>query len=410
MIPITKPYFNKQEINSVSNTIRSGWVTQGPKVDEFEKKFSNFVGAKYACAVSSCTTALHLSLLSLGVKPGEVVITVSHSFIATANTIRYCLCEPIFIDIDPKTYNIDVNLLEKCLSQDCYFKNGQLFYKKIERLIKKNSPLALLKKVTGRIAGILIVHQMGFPCNMTNIIKLAKKYKLPVLEDAACAIASEISFDNGKTFEKIGKPHGDIACFSFHPRKLLTTGDGGMVTTNNKSYFQKIKLLRQHYMNVSDTIRHNSKKVIFESYPDIGYNYRMTDIQAAIGIEQLKKIDKIVKRRRQLAGFYHNLLKNIPGIETITIDKNIKPNWQSYPIRIKGVNQQKFMQYLLNNNISTKRGIMNAHQEYPYSSIVWSLPESETATKSTVLLPLYYGLTFKDIKYVVDKISNFKKR
>lgn len=412
MIPITKPYFTNKEIETVSQTLLSGWVTQGPKVAEFETRFASYVGARFACAVSSCTTALHLSLLALGVKPGETVITVSHSFIATANSVRYCLSEPVFIDIDPQTFNINVSLLEKCLLQDCFTKNGQLFYKKMNSLITNQSPISILKKVTGRVGAILIVHQMGFPANLQPILTLAKKFRIPVIEDAACAIGSEISLNGGESFDKIGKPHGDIACFSFHPRKLLTTGDGGMMTTNNKNYYKKLKLLRQHYMDIPDTKRHDSKKVIFEQYNKLGYNYRLTDIQAAIGIEQLKKVDKIVKKRRELANYYKKNLENIPWIITTSISKNIKPNWQSYPIRIRGdygINQKKLMQYLLEKGISSRRGIMNAHQEKPYRNLKWNLPHSEMARNITVLLPLYQELSYKDIKFIVNTISLFRK-
>lgn len=411
MIPLTKISFDDKEITAVKEVILSGWVTQGPKVAEFEKQFSSYIGARHACAVSSCTTALHLSLLAIGAQPGEVVITVSHSFIATANSIRYTLCEPVFIDIDPTTFNMDVSLLEKCLTKDCFIKNGHLFYKKISNLTKKGGPFYLLKKVTGRVAAILIVHQMGFPSNLKELFSLAKRFKLPVIEDAACAIGSEVSFNNGKSFEKAGKPHGDIACFSFHPRKLITTGDGGMITTNNNNYYEKVGLLRQHYMSVTDTTRHKSKKVIFEKYPELGFNFRMTDIQAAIGIEQLKKIERIVKKRRELAQYYSLLLKKIPWLIITPIQKNTKPNWQSYPIRVKNnikINQKRFMQYLLKKGIATRRGIMNAHEETPYKKMGWSLPQSEMARNNTVLLPLYPEMNRKDIKFIVDTISRFK--
>ncbi|MCL4416055.1 MAG: DegT/DnrJ/EryC1/StrS family aminotransferase, partial [Actinobacteria bacterium] len=260
-----------------------------------------------------------------------------------------------------------------------------------------------------RVAAILVVHQMGFPCDLKLIISLAKKYNLPVIEDAACAIGSEISFNNGKSYEKIGKPHGDIACFSFHPRKLVTCGDGGMITTDNINYSEKVRLLRQHYMNVPDTTRHESKEVIFETYPGLGFNFRMTDIQAAIGIEQLNKIGKILKKRRELAQYYSLLLKKIPWISITNIQDNIKPNWQSYPIKIDArINQKSFMQYLLNKGVATRRGIMNTHEETPYKNMGWSLANSEITRNNTVLLPLYAEITHKDIKYIVNTISKFK--
>jgi len=193
MIPIAKPFLDKEEVKAVEEVILSGWVTQGPKVLEFEKTFASYVGAEHACAVTNGTTALHLSLLGVGVKPGDVVITVSHSFVATANCIRYCQATPVFVDIDSATYNMSSDGLKACLE----------------------------KKHTGRVAAILVVHQMGMPCDLETILTLAEKDNIPVVEDAACAIGSEIKIK--EKWEKIGKPHSLVACFSFHPRKIITT-------------------------------------------------------------------------------------------------------------------------------------------------------------------------------------------
>ena len=198
-IPIAKPWIGEPEAEAARRAIMSGWVTQGPEVAGFEQEFAAYVGANYACAVSNCTTALHLALLAVGVQPKDEVITVSHSYIATANSIRYCGAIPVFVDIEPQTYNINPVLIEDAISN--------------------------------RTRAILIVHQMGMPCDLKAILAIAHRYNLPVIEDAACAIGSEILWDG--QWEKIGKPHGDIACFSFHPRKVITTGDGGMITTNN---------------------------------------------------------------------------------------------------------------------------------------------------------------------------------
>jgi perosamine synthetase len=284
-IPIAKPWLGEAEAEAASRAILSGWVTQGPEVAAFEQEFATYVGANSACAVSNCTTALHLALLAVGVQPGDEVITVSHSYIATANSIRYCGAIPVFVDIEPQTYNINPMLIENVISD------------------------RLQRGIAERTRAILIVHQIGMPCDLKAILDIAHRYNLPVIEDAACAIGSEILWDGN--WEKIGKPHGDIACFSFHPRKVITTGDGGMLTTNNPQWDQQFRLWRQHGMSIPDTVRHGAKQVIFESYPMLGYNYRMTDIQAAVGREQLKRLPEIVERRRYLAQQYQEKLADV---------------------------------------------------------------------------------------------------
>jgi len=237
-------------------------VTQGPEVAAFEQEFASAVGAAHACAVSSCTTALHLALLACGVSEGDEVVTVSHSFIATANAIRYCGATPVFVDIEPQTFNLDPQRLEAAID------------------------------ATTR--AILAVHQLGMPSDLERILAIANRHGIPVIEDAACAIGSEIRWQGG--WQRIGRPHGSIACFSFHPRKLLSTGDGGMLTTNDAAMDAQFRLLRQHGMSVPDTVRHAASQVIAENYPVLGFNYRLTDIQAAIGREQLKRLPDIVCR------------------------------------------------------------------------------------------------------------------
>ena len=305
---------DSREADAAARVILSGWITQGPEVAAFEREFAEFVGAEHACAVSNCTTALHLALLAIGIKAGDEVITVSHSYIATANAIRYCNAVPVFIDVDLTTYNID--------------------------------PCKIEAAITPRTRAILCVHQMGLPCDMKSIISLAREHNLSVLEDAACAIGSEICIDG--QWQKIGQPIGDIACFSFHPRKVMSTGDGGMLTTNNPDWDARFRRLRQHGMSIPDTVRHASPQVIFETHPDIGFNYRMTDIQAAVGRAQLKRMPEIVAKRRLLASRYSSLLNDNAGILTPLEPDWARSNFQSYCVRIPdGADQRTVMQAML---------------------------------------------------------------
>ena len=256
----------------------------------------------------------------------------------------------------------------------------------------------------------MLVHQMGMPCDLNSILRLARKFDIPVVEDAACAIGSEIKI--GHQWEKIGRPHGDIACFSFHPRKIITTGEGGMITTNNRCYDKKFRLLRHHGMSIPDAIRHKSRKIIFEEYVTIGYNYRMTDIQAAIGIQQMEKLPVIIKRRRKIASIYFKKLADVGWIELPKEPDYCRSNWQSYPVRLKDnatISRDRVMQYLLDKRISTRRGVMNAHQELPYKSGRWNLPKSEQARNSTLLMPFFDSLSDLDIERIVTCLKKIKK-
>jgi perosamine synthetase len=376
MIPITKPSLDEREAEAVRRVILSGWITQGPEVAAFEREFAEAVGSSHACAVSNCTTALHLTLLAAGVKPGDEVITVSHSYIATANSVRYCGATPVFVDIDPDTYNINPALVEEAISP--------------------------------RTRAILCVHQIGMPCDLQRLVKIAQKHSLPLIEDAACAIGSEILWDNN--WERMGKPHGDAACFSFHPRKILSTGDGGMITTKHKDWDAKFRLWRQHSMSVPDTIRHGSNKVIFETYPEIGFNYRMTDVQAAIGREQLKRLPELISRRREMAALYNSLLADVPKLNVPFQPEWARSNWQSYAVRLPAqADQKKTMQSMLDARIATRRGIMCSHREPAYEHEPWRsvtpLTESERAQDQSILLPIYHQLSGEQQQFIASELE-----
>ena len=423
MIPIAKPFLGEEEAAAAYEAVRSGWVTQGPKVKAFEDAFGEYVGSAFAVAVSNCTVALHLSLLAVGVKPGDVVVTVSHSFIATANAIRYCGAEPVFVDIESDTYNMDPRDLERFLFEECEERADGLYYGHAGRLAKGESPLAWITgskagqgRPLGRVAAVLAVHQMGRPCDIGSIVSLALRHGIRVVEDAACAIGSAVAGaeKGGKAaWERIGRPHGDVACFSFHPRKVITTGEGGMVTTDNPAYAEKLRLLRQHGMTVPDTVRHAAREVIFEEYAVTGFNYRMTDIQAAIGIVQLTKLDTVVEERRRIAAHYEDLLKDIPFLDMPLLPVGVRSNWQSYPVRLAHdapFDQREVMSHLLSKDISTRRGIMNAHQEAPYAAQGWNLPKSEEARDRAVLIPFFNGISEEEMERVALTMKDYCRR
>jgi perosamine synthetase len=384
-VPFARPWMDEREAEAARRVILSGWVTQGPEVAAFEREFAERVGAPFACAVSSGTTALHLALLAVGVAPGDDVVTVSHSFIATANAIKYCGARPVFVDVEPRTFNIDVSRLEAA--------------------------------ITPSTRALLVVHQVGMPCDLAAILALAGRRRLAVIEDAACAIGSELQWNGG--WQPIGAPRGDVACFSFHPRKLMSTGDGGMLTTRSAEHDARFRLLRQHGMSVPDTVRHASTTVIAEEYPIVGFNYRMTDIQAAIGREQIKRLPWMIARRRELAARYTSLLAALPSIETPAEPTWARSNWQTYTVKLReGLDQRMVMQQMLDAGVSTRRGVMNVHRERAYPKGSWScgpahdtctcagsgcdwLRAGETIQDTAIALPLFHQMTDEDQDAVV---------
>ena len=388
-IPVAKPWIGDREADAARRVLLSGWTTQGPEVAAFESEFATFVGAAHACAVSSCTAALHLALLAIGVKPGDEVVTVSHSFIATANAIRYCGATPVFVDIDPATFNVDASQVEAAVGP--------------------------------RTRALLAVHQLGMPCDLAALSAIAARHSLPLIEDAACAAGSEIEWQG--RWQRIGRPHGDVACFSFHPRKLLSTGDGGMLVTRDPALDRRFRLLRHHGMTASDLARHRSPTVSVESYAAVGFNYRLTDIQAAIGREQLRRLPEVVARRRALAAEYAGLLGGTPGITLPAEPRWARSNVQSFCVRLPdGCDQRAIMQRLLDDGIATRQGVMCAHREPAYAAEPWTcvpgatacpcgaggcrrLRRSEEAQDRCILLPLFHEMTADDQRRVVEALA-----
>jgi len=371
MIPVARPCFGQEEEQAVLEALRSGWVSQGPKVAEFEKRFAEYVGARYAVAVSSCTTALHLAMIVSGIQAGDEVLCPSYSFIATANSVCYAGAKPVFVDIDPVTFNLDPNRIEEA--------------------------------ITPRTRAILVVHQIGLPAAMDEINAIAARKGLLVIEDAACAIGSEYRG------QRIGRPHSPLACFSFHPRKILSTGEGGMITTNDEQAAVRMRTLRQHAMTVSDLARHSSSKVVIESYAEVGYNYRMTDLQGALGLVQLQRLDGFIARRRMLAERYTRAISPLGWLLPPQETAECRHNFQSYAARVAPgapVSRDDLMQKLLDRAISTRRGIMASHREPPYAAGNWDarLPETNRATDETIILPLFHQMTEEEQDYILDSI------
>lgn len=372
MIPVIRPLLGPEEAAAAAEAISSGWIAQGPRVAEFEAAFAAATGTGHAVAVSSCTAALHLAMIAAGVGHGDEVIAPSMSFIATANAARYVGARVVFADVDPDTLNI--------------------------------TPETVAPLLTERTRAVILVDQAGVPGDLNAMRKLCDPRGIVVVEDAACAA--------GTTYR--GRPAGAgaaLATFSFHPRKLLTTGEGGMITTPSPDAAARLRRLREHGMSVSAAARHAERQVVIERYDELGYNYRMTDIQAAIGLVQLGRLPLIVERRRELAQRYQRLLGQIPGLRTIADPEYGAANFQSFWVALPPdfpVSRNDLLQMLADAGISARRGIMAAHMEPAYADPVHEtrLPVTEQLTASTLILPLFHELTADEQDRVVGVIAS----
>jgi dTDP-4-amino-4,6-dideoxygalactose transaminase len=368
-VPFARPYLTGEEGATVAEVIASGWVSQGPRVREFERAFADRVGAPEAVATTNCTSALHLALYASGVGPGDEVIVPSLSFIATANAVWQCGAQAVFADIDPRTYNLD--------------------------------PAAAERAITSRTKVIMPVHQVGLPADMDRFLDLGERYGVAIVEDAACAIGASYK----------GRPIGSLgplACFSLHPRKVITTGEGGMIAVQDGDFAERLRRLRAHAMDVSDLARHNATDVIIESYPERGFNVRMTDMQAALGLCQLEVLDDILARRRRLAERYTAALQRIPGLEPPYDPEYATRAWQSYCVRVTppaAIGRTELMRRLLADGIPTRRGVMAIHLEQAYAGAAGSLEHTEAAANDVLLLPLFPDMSDEQQDYVIERLA-----
>lgn len=368
MIPITRPQLGDEEVAAAAEVIRSGWLTQGERVERFERTVAEYVGAAHAVAVSNCTSALHLALIAAGVGPGDEVICPSFSFIATANAILHAGARPVFVDIEPRTYNIDPTLVDAAVSP--------------------------------RTKALLPVDQIGLAADIESFRVVAKARGVALVEDAAPSLGSEIAGRRVGGF-------GHLTCFSFHPRKSVTTGEGGVITTDDGDAAAFLRRVRSHAASTSDLQRHRSGAPAFEEYRELGFNYRMTDIQAAIGIVQMGRLETILEERRRLAARYAELLGDVDWLELPFEPPGRRHTYQSYCVRLRPpVRREEIMAALASRSIATRRGVMAIHLEPFYRTLAPGvrLPVTEACAEETLLLPLFPGLTEAEQSLVADSL------
>jgi dTDP-4-amino-4,6-dideoxygalactose transaminase len=371
-IPLLRPYFDSEELEEIQKVLESGWVSQGPKVKEFEKKVADYLGVKYAIAVTNCTSALHLSSLSLGIKQGDEILVADYTFPATGHSVLYCGARPVFVDVDLRTYNINLELIEG--------------------------------KITERTKAIIPVHTFGQPAEMDKIKEISEKYNIKVIEDAACAFGAQYKGRYAGTI-------GDIGCFSFHARKGITTGEGGMVVTNKEDLAQRIRELSVFGMrNVWDVER--TDEFVIPEFVNIGYNYKMSDIAAAVGVAQLKKLEKIIKRKIELAKYWDEKLQEIEDIKAPFVKENVKHIYQSYVALLNpNIKRNKIIQELMQKGVQTQIGTYASHIQPVYNSKE-KCPNSLEVFNRSLALPMYYMLNEESIgiatKYIKTALERLK--
>jgi len=383
MIPIARTSLTEAEIKSVLEPLRSGWLVQGPKVREFEEKWSTFTGAKHSVAVSSCTTALHLSLAALGFGAGDEAIVPAFTWISTANVVEHLGGKVVFCDIDLKTFNIDPDQIES--------------------------------KITSRTRAVLPVHLFGLAADMTQILKIARKHNLWVVEDAACGFGAKY---HGKHVGTLG----NTGCFSFHPRKAITTGEGGMVTTEDPELAEKMRRMRDHGAGLSDLQRHHgARPYLLSDHPEAGYNYRMTDLQAALGSAQMDRAKEIVKERKRLAEKYDEAFTGLNWLQAPAKIAGYEHGYQSYPClfepaeirpqKIPTIRERRneWMNRLFQAGISTRPATHAVHMlssyRQKYGLKPHDFPSAWAANDCSVSLPLFHGMKEGEQDKVIETVK-----
>jgi perosamine synthetase len=384
-VPIARTSLSEEEIQSVLGPLRSGWLVQGPKVREFEEKWSAFTGARHSIAVTSCTTALHLSLAALGFGPGDEAIVPAFTWIATANVVEHMGGKVVFCDIDFNTFNLDVN--------------------------------DVARKITPRTKAILPVHLFGLPADMDPVMALAREHALWVVEDAACGFGSTYHGRHVGTL-------GDTGCFSFHPRKAITTGEGGMITTQSDELAEKLRRLRDHGAAMTDLQRHmGARPYLLADHPDAGYNQRMTDLQAALGAAQMDRAQAIIHERRRLATVYDDALAKLPWLKTPAHQAGYGHGYQSYPClfqpeslvpnSIERVNKlrNEWMDRLQQAGISTRPATHAVHMlsfyREKYKLAPSDFPNARAANDCSISLPIFHGMTEAEQQHVIKNVLGY---